>query len=561
MLAGLACARADVAFSGLDDRLETNVRALVPLATADCDSARWRIDRLYRDADKSIRKALEPLGYYAPIISKSLEWGDSCWHANFDIETGAPVKLRLVNIEIGGGAESDRDFQSRITAERPVPGDILDHGIYTKFKASLIRAADHTGYFDADFGRSVVTVDRDALSADIDIHFDSGQKYQFGNVDFTAGILRQRLLQGYTDIRPGEPYSARAINELYEALSGSSYFNSVSIRTEPLDTMAKIVPVNVSLTPSKRRVYSFGGGYTTDTGPHGKLGFADRRINDRGHQFDSRLFLSPVRSELNGSYRWPRRDPRKEWFSIVAGMQTEDTETSEHDTYKLGISRTRNIGTKWLETRYADIMYEDYVIADQRSTSQLVIIGASIERAKGRALSRVSNGYRFSIDLRGASDSLGSDTSFLQLRSRMKWIRSIGDKTRVLLRADLGSTAKDELSELPASVRFFTGGDRSVRGYEFETLGPLDANGEVIGGSHLLTGSIEIDRTFRDTWAVAAFADAGSAFNDADMDFSTGVGLGIRWYSPVGPIRLDLAHPLDNPDENVRIHISLGPDL
>jgi len=122
-------------------------------------------------------------------------------------------------------------------------------------------------------------------------------------------------------------------------------------------------------------------------------------------------------------------------------------------------------------------------------------------------------------------------------------------------------TMKDELSELPASVRFFAGGDRSIRGYDFETLGPVDENGVVVGGTHLLEGSVEIDRLVRDNWALAAFVDSGSAFNTSRAEFSTGVGIGIRWYSPVGPVRFDIAHPLDDPDQSFRIHISLGPEL
>ena len=117
------------------------------------------------------------------------------------------------------------------------------------------------------------------------------------------------------------------------------------------------------------------------------------------------------------------------------------------------------------------------------------------------------------------------------------------------------------MSELPASVRFFAGGDNSVRGYDFESLGPIDATGAVIGGSYLVDVSLEVDRLFRDKWAVAMFVDGGDAFNDTHIKLKTGVGIGLRWYSPVGPIRLDFAHPLDDPDKSFRIHISLGPDL
>ncbi|MDH3336965.1 MAG: autotransporter assembly complex protein TamA [Gammaproteobacteria bacterium] len=560
-LSAFTGAAADVTFTGLDDRLETNVRALTPLATTSCDSARWRVERLYRDADKNIGGALQALGYYAPTISKSLSWDETCWHASFEIQVGEPVRLRNVDIAIDGAAAKDKDFLSRIAPSRPVAGDVLDHGRYTAFKSSIMRAAINMGYFDADYSIHQVAVDRESTTADLVMRFQSGPKYDFGAVTFTEGVLRNKVLQGYTDIKAGDPYSAKAINDLYEALNGSSYFASVSISTEPLDTTDKVVPVNVSLTPAKRRIYSAGGGFTTDTGPNGRLGFANRRINDKGHQFDSKLFVSPVKSELNASYRWPRKDPRREWFSIVAGLQHEETDTSEHDSYKVGILRSKNIGTSWLQTLYADYVSENFKVGDQDTSSQLIIFGTNWETAKGRALSRATRGYRFNFDVRGASDALGSDTSFLQLRTSAKWIHSLGAKTRILARANLGTTVKDDFTELPASVRFFAGGDRSVRGYEFESLGPVNANGDVIGGSNLIDASLEIDRVFREKWAIAAFVDTGSAFDETDFEFSTGIGVGVRWYSPVGPIRLDIAHPLDNPDENFRIHISLGPDL
>lgn len=560
----LSCAidaSADVIFSGLEPDQEANARALMPLAAASCDSARWRIQRLFRDSDKNMRKALEALGYYDITISKTLTWNDECWQASFDIEVGEPVRLRQVDVVVEGDAAHDTAFQYRIAESRPEPGDVLNHGIYDEFKSSLLGAAITGGYFDADFESSEVIVDRDWHAADIDLRLHSGTRYRFGQVTFSEGILAENLLMGYSDIRIGEYYSAKAISDLYEALNGSTYFGSVSISTEPIDTKEKTVPVTIALTPGARSIYSIGAGYATDTGPQGRLGYANRRRNENGHQFESKLFAAPVRSELTAAYRWPIRDPRQEWFSVVAGVQYEDTDTSESDTYKLGVLRSHNVSKAWLETRYLDIEFEDFKIGDQDTSSRLIILGINRESSKGRELNRVINGRRLSFDLRGASDSLGSDTSFLQFRSTAKWIRSLGEKTRILSRGSLGLTAKEDLTELPASVRFFAGGDRSVRGYDYESLGPKDAMGDVIGGSHLLTGSLEIDRLIRPQWALAAFVDSGSAFNDSGIEFSTGAGLGIRWYSPIGPVRLDVAHPFDDPDQDIRLHISLGPDL
>ncbi len=553
--------RAEVEFVGLEEALETNVRVLLPLTEAGCDSARWRIERLFRDSDKSIHQALEALGYYDAAIVKSLTFGEPCWHAKFDIQTGTPVTVRSSTVAVLGAGASDPQLLPRVRVRRPDIGDVLNHGEYESYKSDLLRAANNSGYFDAVYEHSVVTVDRLARAADIDLQLQSGSKYVFGDVIFSEGIIRSQLLQGYTDIEPGQPYSSRAVNDLYEALSGSTYFAQVSISTEPLNTEQKIVPVNVSLTPLKRHLYSIGGGFATDTGPQGRLGYTNRRVNDKGHQFDSKLFLSPVQSQLNATYRWPKNDPRKEWISIITGVQREKTDTSESETFKLGLLRTKARLKSWLETRSIDYQYERYKIADQDTSSQLIIFGSNWEKEKGRSLSRVLNGHRLNFDVRGASDSLGSDTSFLQLQMKARLIHEFGEKNRILARTTLATTIKDALSELPASVRYFAGGDRSIRGYDFESLGPTNDAGEVIGGSYLIEASVEVDHLFREKWAIAAFVDSGSAFSGSEFDLSTGAGIGLRWYSPVGPIRIDVAHPFDDPDTDVKLHISLGPEL
>jgi translocation and assembly module TamA len=554
-------AGAEVVFTGLDTNQESNARALMPIARAECDTNVWRIERLFRDADKNLRDALSALGYYNITVEKTLSHTDTCWLARFDVVVGDAIRYRVIDVQVDGLPLSESGLLPLADANQPQVGGILHHGQYEQFKTALLRRASSQGFFDVAFDRNEVVVEPESRSADLHLQLVKGARYRFGAANFSEGILRKSLLVNYTDIKEGDYYDAEKISELYETLNGSGYFSSVSIRTEPLDEEAHTVPVNVSLTPGKRRSYSIGAGFATDTGPQGRLGYINRRRNDRGHQFEARLFASSTNTEATGIYRWPADDPRTDWGSIVGGLQHQNTDTSENDTYTLGYLRSRSLTKNWLWSRLINYSYEDFVVGDQVESSQLVIFGVNFESATGREISRTSSGRRINFDLRGASDSLGSDTSFLQFKATTKWLWSLSDKTRVMIRGKLGATVKDELSELPASVRFFAGGDHSVRGYDFESLGPVDENGDVIGGSNLLEASIEFDRTVVGNWAVAAFADTGSAFNGFSPEFSSGIGLGIRWYSPVGPVRIDFAHPLDDPGRNFRLHITLGPDL
>jgi len=566
-LTGIACLaclpvalRAEVLFTGLDAAQEANARALVPLAGTECDANRWRVERLFRDADSDLRDALAALGYYNITVEKDLTWTEECWQARFEVTPGEAVRYRAIDVQVDGEpfvAAEDSIFAT----VQPKIGDVLHHGDYELFKSTLMQQMSALGYFDAEFSRKEIVVEPESQSADLYLHLTRGSRYRFGNLSFGEGILRDSLLHSYTDIEAGDYYDASEIGDLYESLNGSGYFSEVSIRTDPIDEAGKVAPVNVALKPGVRRNYHVGAGFSTDTGPQGRLGYINRRRNDRGHQFEARAFVSDTNSEATASYRWPVHNPRTDWASFRGGVQHEDTDTSENDTFKVGYLRTRSISGNWIWTRFVDYSYENFTVGNQDDTSELVILGINFESAIGREISRSEGGRRLNLGIRGASDALGSDTSFLQFSATAKWLWSLSDKYRMIVRGQLGATIKDNLQELPVSARFFTGGDRSIRGYDFESLGPTNTDGDVIGGSHVIEASIEFDRMITEKWSIAAFADTGSAFNDSNPEFSSGVGLGLRWYSPVGPIRLDFAHPLDNPDRDLRVHVVLGPDL
>ncbi len=146
----------------------------------------------------------------------------------------------------------------------------------------------------------------------------------------------------------------------------------------------------------------------------------------------------------------------------------------------------------------------------------------------------------------------------------MSWFRGLGERNRLIVRGELGHTFTDELVAMPPSLRFFAGGDRSIRGYAWREVGPrhLGPDGKLyaLGAKNVATGSVEFEHYFTEQWGAAAFVDGGSAF-DSDPDWHTGVGAGVRWRSPVGPVRLDVAHGLDDPDSSFQIYLSVGADL
>ena len=271
--------------------------------------------------------------------------------------------------------------------------------------------------------------------------------------------------------------------------------------------------------------------------------------------------MSKVIQALVVEYRKPLTDPRSEWLSYTAGLTAEDTDTSKSEEARVGVRRSKRMSRDWMRTLALDLTYDRYDIGGVEDSSRLVLPAVLYDHKRADRDIFPTRGRRLSLELRGTAEFIGSSTTFLQAIVSGRIVRSLNEDSRLLARATFGLTAKSDFDELPPFVRFFAGGDDSVRGFGFETLGPVDDAGNVIGGSNLLVASIEYEHRLRGNFLWAAFVDAGNAFDGTDVDPAVGAGLGLKWLSPLGPLRFYLAHPLNKSDRDVRLHIRLGPDL
>jgi translocation and assembly module TamA len=559
-----ARAHGTVEFEGLSRTTERVVRATVALDDETCAAPDARVRRLYRRADRQIREALEVYGYYAPTIGKTLTRDEDCWRATFTIVRGPRVRLRTVRIGVTGPGQTDAGLTAVLAApDDLVPGEGLNQRAYDQFKADFAGLAQRRGYFDGRFTAARIDVYPAELVADITVDYASGERYRFGAVTFDQDVIRDRLARSYVDFEPGEPYDAERVNELYTDLLAGGYFQNVELRTTPRPAPWLDVPIHVVLSPSDPRTWKTGVGYATDTGAKFRLDFLHQRLNRKGHQLEFNSTFSQVTGDATLSYRLPRGSPRDEWLSFDTGYRYDDPEDSQSDEFRIGVKDVRRRWRTWRETRSVDYVRETFQVGSEpETTSDLVLPGISWSNQPRLLPSRPRRAQRLSFSIEGTDEILGSDTAFLQLESTGKLIYPLGDSARLLVRGEVGWTIKDEFKDLPFSVRYFAGGDNSVRGYDYKSLGPTDATGSVTGGADLLVASVEFDQRVFGNWSVAAFVDMGNAFDSfKDLSLKTGVGAGVRWYSPLGPIRFDVGVPLDDAPDSFRIHITLGPDL
>ncbi|MDO6459096.1 autotransporter assembly complex family protein [Granulosicoccaceae sp. 1_MG-2023] len=558
----------EVSISGVEDPLLNNIKGFLPLYGFDGEAAPSvsRLHYLHSKSEEKIREALTPYGYYRPLISTSLELDGDTWQAGYEVEPGDPIPLAELDIRLTGEAENDPAFIQALEESPLKVGKPLLHEDYEALKRTFQVLASGRGYFDAAMKESELRINLQDYEAAVVLHFDSGQRYFLGDVSFNQNKpwLSEDMLARYSDIEAGQPYLAEDLQQLQSDLSNTEYYSEVTLDASPDSADAgRIIPVGVNLTARNPTRYTFGAGYGTDTGARIKGGITGRRVNDSGHHYTVEALLAELKYGIAGEYVIPGADPRTDAWGLRGSLEDEHSDNQDYRAASIG-GYFRHSDGLWMKTYSLDYRVERYEQTDGDETSSLLIPGIEWTRTfPGDMDERIypTYGTMVRLSLRGASEEILSDTSFVQPQIDAKWIYSFANRTRLIARGSAGTTSVSDFDQLPTSLRFFTGGDTSVRGYEYSVIGPTDDDGDVVGGKHLLEAGLEYEVPFAEKWSVAAFYDAGDAFNDSP-DYKTGAGLGLHWLSPIGPIRFDLGHAFDDPPGNkLRLHLTIGADL
>lgn len=555
--------RIDISVTGLAEDLQQNVLAHLSIARQK-DSPRmtdYLVKRLAGKAKNEVRKALEPFGYYRPEVDLDLLQEEKVWRVEIDVNPGNPVVVDDVRVEISGPGSRD-ELLARAVRDFPLQkGEILNHQLYEQGKRNLIARANASGFLDADFSEYTILVNRETDTAEIILVLNSGQQYLFGSTTFEADFLSHGLLGRMRPYREGEPFSSRALVRFRQSLYNTGYFSSVEVAAADLHPENLSIPVRVALTPKNPNTFGLGLGYGTDTGLRGTVEWNNRLLNRFGHQFKLTLQPSERKSSYGGVYTIPIKDPLRDRLSLLAKWEKENFENTESEQRSASLSydHIRDAGEFSIYFKFLD---EDFDSGVETGHATLFIPGlkTTFRIADDRLVT--GRGIRATLNLSGADENLLSDTRFLQASVAAKGIYSLGESWRVIGRFQLGGTVVDDINELPPSLRFYAGGDQSIRGYAYKSIGPRDPRGNILGGQYLLTCSAELEKQFTDSWSAAIFFDSGDApDNLTDLAMKNGAGVGVRWNAPFGQIRLDLAKALSDWDDSWRIHFNMGADL
>jgi len=562
--AGVSAAEVTVRVLGAPPEIEQTIRAHLSIEREKDHPllGPFRVERLHRRAPEEIHQALQPFGYYSPTVSGTLDkTGPKSWQATYRVGLGPPVKITQVNIELSGPGKDNPELV-RWRRQFPLkPGNILRHERYEAAKSELLRLLRERGYLDAELDRHEIRVRVSDLSAAVEMKISTGTRYRFGGVAFNEVPLRERFIRRYMPFESGELYDAERVFELQRNLIDSDYFARVDVIPKTGEAQGQKVPVGVELAMRPRTRYTAGVGYATDTGPRITLGVERRWANSRGHRYRLDTMFSEVRNTVSARYRIPLKRPMTDSVGLLAQREQEDIGQITSETDTLAASATHQLGS-WRRNIGLNYEIERFEIGsdpERESTMLYPHIGFNRIRARDRIFP--TRGWRFAADLKLASDELGSSTSLVQTTLRAKDIRPLFGG-RLITRVDLGKSEVSDFEKLPVSLRFFAGGDQSVRGFAYQSIGPIDENGVVTGGKYLLIGSLEYDRYFTERTGAAVFVDSGNALNSLeDFSLERGTGVGMRWRFPFGVVRLDLALAESRDEPSYRLHLSIGPEL
>ena len=590
--------RVDV--SGLDNELMAqNVRVSLSLSdSVGKNLSGRRLAYLLREAEAETREALEPFGYYSPTIviqrsdrsrpegaeaepsartaaAASAEGDDQrTLSISIRVEPGTPVRVREWKVGIEGEASDDTSVYGALAGFAPRKGEVLDHTLYEASKSKVSRTLAGRGYFDADFAAHRVEVTRADFAADIDLRWTSGARYALGEATFSQTpktIIRDELLQKLVGWTPGEAYDDIELERLRRSLVALDYFGLVEILPQPEGAKDKVVPVQVNLTPAPRSIYTAGVNYGTRSGAGFSLGMERRYLNTRGHKALAQLDYANKRKAATVQYRVPAFAWLDGWYT--ASLQVADEQTDSLDTRRLEFVASRSgqfndhlnlvASMHVLRERWSYFTLNKPTLEYQYASFAFPSLRAEYIDVDDRLAPR--RGAGGTLTLRGGKGGSDGDATFAQLHASAQWFHGFDADSRLIVRGEAGHTFTNELLALPPSLRYYAGGDRSVRGYGWREIGPRIRNsvGEsyALGAANVVTASIEYERYFKGPWGAAVFIDSGSAFDGKRPDMHTGVGIGLRWRSPVGPVRIDIARGLKSPDSPFTLHLNIGADL
>jgi len=518
--------------------------------------------RIYQLTPKAIADLLATEGYFSPEIEPTIERVGNMVQARFLINPGKPMLVSTVDLVFSGGILQQPTEATRqsMTIEKLKQDWLLQTGAqfkqedWNQAKRRLLISLLVRQYPNATIKTSKAEVNPDANTVVLHVEVDSGQSVQFGALQI-EGLERYppSIIENLNPIRSDRTYSQSRLQLFQARLEESGYFRSVEVTANTTSADSDVAPVKVVVQENQTVKVGMGAGFSTNTGARAQLTYDDLNLFDRGWRLTSSLKPEQRAQSLTSLIRLPT-DSKGYRDSINAGLDRRVIEGQITTSGQAGVNRS------WGPRRTEQTIGTGYLIERQEidgadtTTRKVATVSYGITLRRTDNDRNPTRGYLFNAQFAVAPLEQLSEGRFVQTHLRAQGYYPITESTQIIARAEVGAISGK--NSAPAAFLFRAGGDQSVRGYAYESLGVSEGDA-IVGGRYLVTGSVEVIQWLTKQWGVALFVDAGNAANTIqELEPVYGYGLGARWKSPIGAIGADIAY--GEATKDFRLHFNLG---
>ena len=553
-------------------RFRVEIEAPKPLKSmleGGLDLVRWQkeermtpelLERLVVEARAETERAAAAEGWFSAKVDTSIERHEDVSVVRLTVEPGPRTTVAAVDLQFRGavaegGERNDRRMAAVRREWRLRAGEPFRQADWEAAKRAAVAELGRELYAAASIAASEARVDPERRTATLRVELDSGPPFRFGALQVT-GTKRYpaKIVENLYGIRPGDEYDATRLGVFQRRLLETGYFATAQIAVERDAEKAEAAPVHAAVTEARTQRIDTGVSFSTDTRLGAQLNYSHQDLASSALRLRSLLKMDEKTQTIEGSLDTPPRSGGF-WNTAQARYEATDIQNQRTDGFMLGGSYNWGVERTPSQISLSGHHERQVIIGSTTERNDAVFLGfRQVYRYTDDPL-LPRRGVLGSVQLGGSLPQLATQ-EFVRATAKVNLLVPFGRTWDFSARAEAGTVFADSRTGIPTTFLFRTGGDQTIRGYAFQSIG-VPQGSAIVGGRYMVVGSAEATYWFAGDWGAAAFVDAGDAFDDRDaIDIARGYGVGVRWRSPIGPFRADVAY--GQRAGAVRLHFSVG---